>query len=147
MSRPRTQAGDDRRTDRPTDRRTDRPASHPISGLRLKASACILLVRVPADDEAACVAALDDMTARVLRVRHPLPACERVRVVRPAVVVIGRGVRDDDARLLIDAAREAGAEVVELGAFVAPRALREALRRAVGRAARAERARARAAER
>jgi hypothetical protein len=127
--------------------RTDPPARHPISGLRLKASTCILLVRAHPDEEARCLAALDDLTARVLRVRHPLPACQRIRVVRPTVVVVGRGVRDEDARLLIDAAREAGSEVVELGAFVAPWALEEVLRRAVARATRSAKAKAKAADR
>jgi hypothetical protein len=122
--------------------RTDRYAKHPISGVRLKASTCILFVRVLPDEESACMASLADGTARALRVRHPLPACERIRVVRPQVVVIGR-MRDEDAGLLWDVAREVGCEVVELRLLVAPSVQREALRRAVARATRARAARVR----
>jgi hypothetical protein len=121
---------------------TEGSAKHPISGVRLKASTCILFVRVLPDEESACMAALADGTARALRVRHPLPACERIRVVRPAVVVIGR-MRDEDAGLVRDAAREVGSEVVDLRSLVAPSVQREALRRAVARATRVRAARVR----
>jgi hypothetical protein len=104
------------------------------SGVRRSVLACVLLVHVEPEEESEKLG-LDELAVDVLRVRHPLPACERVRVVRPLVVVIGHGVRDSDLDLLRDAARDIGCEIIELGALPRP-ALREEVRRAVDRAKR-----------
>ncbi len=92
-----------------------------------------MLVRVDPADEAQDLG-LSASTDTVLRVRHPLPACERVRTMRPLVVVVGPTVARLDIDALVHAAREAEAEVVEMGRFVSRAALQDALRRAVARA-------------
>ena len=105
----------------------------PISQLRRRKAASIMLVRVDHADEAMGL----DWNAFadcVLKVRHPLPACERMRVMRPPVVIVGSTVGGRDVERLIHAAREIGCDLLELGAFVARAALHEALRRAVARA-------------
>jgi hypothetical protein len=110
---------------------SDRPVDK-SSGVRRNVRDCVLLVHVDPDDEAETLG-LDELAVRILRVRHPLPACERIRVVRPLAVVIGHGVRGLDLDLVRDAAHEVGGEIVELEA-VARSALREEVRRAVDRA-------------
>jgi hypothetical protein len=64
---------------------------------------------------------VEEMGGRVLRVRHPLPACQRMQVMRPLVVIVGESVRAQDCELLIDQARAIGAAIVQLGPLV-PRA-------------------------
>jgi hypothetical protein len=94
---------------------------------------CVLLVRVDPSDESECLG-LDGLSLVVLRVRHALPALERMRIVRPRVVVIGHGVSSGDVERLTDMAQETGSRVIQMGAFVKPAALREALSRVVGQA-------------
>ena len=45
--------------------------------------------------------------------RHPLPACERIRVTKPLVVVIGPSVRSFDVDLVVEAASLVSAPVIE----------------------------------
>lgn len=45
----------------------------------------------------------------ILRVRYAVPACQRILVVRPRVVLIGERVRQDDARVVALHARLVGA--------------------------------------
>ena len=108
-------------------------ARQPISQLRLRKATSIMLVVV---DDAEQSRGIDwtDFADRVLTVRQPLPACERMRVTRPLVVVVGPTVARRDVELLSDAAREIGAEVVAPGAFVGRAALRDAVCVAVARA-------------
>jgi hypothetical protein len=107
----------------------DEAVSRPISHLGQEPLPSVLLVRVAADEEAD--SGVNELALRVLRVRHPLPARERIRVMRPSLIVVGRGVREVDVDLLRDGAREIGAETLELGSFVSRSALEEALRRAI----------------
>jgi hypothetical protein len=112
------------------------PESQPRSGPRRKAP-WVMLVRVKRGDEEESLglAALD---VQVIRVTHPLPACERMRVLRPSVVVAGPGIGDEDLDRLMEAARAIGTQVIALAAFVGPAAVRAALRRAIDRATAAE---------
>jgi hypothetical protein len=64
---------------------------------------------------------VEEAGGRVLRVRHPLPACQRMQVMRPLVVIVGESVRAQDTELLIEQARAIGAAIVQLGPLV-PRA-------------------------
>jgi hypothetical protein len=75
----------------------------------------VLLVRV-AEEEGL---ELDTLGACVLRTAHPLQACERARVIRPLVIVVGRNVRPADVALLWSVAEEIRAVVVELAAPLA----------------------------
>jgi hypothetical protein len=68
---------------------------------------------------------------RVVRVRHALPACHRMLVLRPAVVIVGESVREWSTPALDEAARETGAEVLLLGPLVVRETLGEWLRRAL----------------
>jgi hypothetical protein len=62
---------------------------------------------------------LDDLDVEVLRVRHPLPACQRMEVTRPVIVVLGEEVRPIDVAFVKRTAREIGARVVQLSALLA----------------------------
>lgn len=68
---------------------------------------------------------------RIVRVRHPLPACHRMRVLRPAVVFIGASVREWSLPALEQAAGEIGAAMLQLGPLVIRPAVRDWLRRAL----------------
>ncbi len=96
-----------------------------------------MLVRVKRGDEedSLGLAALD---VCVLRVAHPLPACERMRVLRPSLVVAGPAIGDLDLDRLTQAACDTGIKVIALSAFVAPAAVRQVLRRAIVRASTVE---------
>jgi hypothetical protein len=56
----------------------------------------------------------------VLRVRHPLPACVRIVVMRPAVILVGKTVMPRDFEPLQAAADEVCAEVFLLDALAPP---------------------------
>jgi len=73
----------------------------------------VMLVRVASWEESPLC--LDDLPARVVRVRHPLPARERIRITKPAVIIVGAGVRPKDFELLVDEAYFLGAAVMQLG--------------------------------
>lgn len=73
----------------------------------------VMLVRVEAWEEQMLL--LRDVGARVVRVRHPLPACDRMRVTKPAVIIVGAGVRPQDFERLVDEAYELRAAVLQVG--------------------------------
>ena len=108
-------------------------ARQPITQLRLRKATSIMLVVVD-DAEQAMTIDWTELAHRVLRVRQPIPACERMRITRPLVVVVGPTVARRDVDQLRDAARETGSEVVELRPFAGREALRDAVCRAVARA-------------
>ncbi len=88
------------------------PATRRSSHMRLPVP-CVMLVRVEAEDEPR---ELRSAAARVkaLRVREPVPACERIRILRPHLVVVGRTVGSWAYAELAWAARQVGAEIVDL---------------------------------
>lgn len=88
-----------------------RPA-HRDSFVGIKAD-MVMLVRVEPWEESMLL--LQDVNAGVVRVRHPLPACERMRVMKPAVVIVGAGVRPKDFELIVDEAYELRAAVLQVG--------------------------------
>jgi hypothetical protein len=65
----------------------------------------------------------------VLRVRHALPACQRMRHLRPSAVIVGASVRSWALPFLQQAARESGAVMLQLGPLVARGALSDWLLR------------------
>lgn len=85
----------------------------PIAELRFRRTPHIMLVGVDPAEEATRLD-LDELASGLLRVKHPLPACERMRVMRPLVVIVGAAVCKRDSKVLTDVARETGCEVVEL---------------------------------
>lgn len=73
----------------------------------------VMLVRIEPWEESMLL--LRDLNTRVVRVRHPLPACERMRVQKPAVIIVGASVRPKDFELLVDEAYELRAAVLQVG--------------------------------
>jgi hypothetical protein len=73
----------------------------------------VMLVRIEEWEESMLL--LRDLNTRVVRVRHPLPACERMRVQKPAVIIVGASVRPKDFELLVDEAYELRAAVLQVG--------------------------------
>ena len=67
---------------------------------------------------------LDDLPVRVLSVRHPLPACVRMAIVRPEVILVGVSVQARDLALLMDAAYDIQAAIMPLAHWVGRCALR-----------------------
>jgi hypothetical protein len=74
----------------------------------------VMLVRVDPGTEPEELR-LEDVPAQVLRVRHPLPACVRMRVTRPCVVLVGRSVLPRDFMLILAEAERIGAATALLG--------------------------------
>jgi hypothetical protein len=58
-----------------------------------------------------------DAYIRLLRVRYPLPACVRMRVIRPRIVVVGSEVSGRDLGLVLHAASDVDADVFHLAAW------------------------------
>jgi hypothetical protein len=81
------------------------------SGVRLGAVHSILTVRV---DESSIHEALESAGLLVLRVRHPLPACQRILVTRPIAVVVGPTLRAVDREDLARAAAHVKARLIEI---------------------------------
>jgi hypothetical protein len=77
-----------------------------------------MLVRVEAQDERP-EWGLSELDVEVLRVKHPLPACARIEVTRPAIVIVGENIRPVDMAFLKRSAREVGAKVLQLGPLIA----------------------------
>lgn len=73
----------------------------------------VMLVRVEPWEEQMLL--LQDLPVNIVRVRHPLPACERMRVTKPSAIVVGSGVRHKDFELLVDEAYELRAAVLQVG--------------------------------
>jgi len=90
----------------------ERASTQRNSFIRLQ-PAVVMLVRVASWEESPLC--LHDLPARVVRVRHPLPARERIRITKPAVIIVGAGVRPKDFELLVDEAYFLGAAVMQLG--------------------------------
>jgi hypothetical protein len=97
------------------------------SGVRLGSGACILTVRV---DDPWTQATIERLGVPLLQVRHPLPACERILVNRPIVVVVGPKIRAQDMQCVARAAAEVHATLVE-AAFVGEARLVSVLLRAI----------------
>ncbi len=100
----------------------------------------VMLVRVEPDDEASL--GLDQLPVRVLRVRHPLPACTRMRILRPEVLLVGPTVHPRDIGLLTDAAYDIAAGILHVGPFIGREGLHAWVVRTLGivQSRRAERA-------
>jgi hypothetical protein len=81
------------------------------SGVRLASSFTILTVRI---GEPSVYEAIARLGLRVLQVRHPLPACQRIVVTRPVAVVVGPTIRATDMDCIARAAAEVEARLVEL---------------------------------
>lgn len=107
------------------------PRKKYVSHVRIQVrTPCIMLVRLEPGEEPKELA-LDDLFVRVLRVRHPLPAVQRMRITRPLVVVLGESVREEDRRLLVEQAHEIGAAILPLGPLVSRRMIGSWLRNAM----------------
>jgi hypothetical protein len=87
-----------------------------------------MLVRVAPETEALLDGA--SLGLIVLRTRHPIPACQRARIMRPIVIVLGPDIRQADAALLWHEAASMNAGVIELS-WMRPSAAAEQLRRHV----------------
>jgi hypothetical protein len=83
------------------------------SGIHLGSASAILTVGV---DHAPMLDAIRSLGLPVLRVRYPLPACERIRVTRPIVVVVDRTIRAVDVDCVAHVAAEVEARLVEIAA-------------------------------
>jgi hypothetical protein len=84
----------------------------------------VMLVRIDPGEEP-CDLQPDDLPYTVLRVRHPLPACTRMEILRPAVVLVGKTVQPRDFVLMMGVADAIGAAIVLVNALVAPEGLQE----------------------
>ena len=71
---------------------------------------CIVLVGVAAGIADWCARNLSGL--EIVRIRHPLAACDPIRARQPLVVVLGADVPPDGS--IGDAARDAGAELIQL---------------------------------
>jgi len=65
----------------------------------------VMLVRIEREEEQSGLD-LESLGVVVYRVRHPLPACERMRVLRPEVVLLGESVLSPDMAHVLFAAHE-----------------------------------------
>jgi hypothetical protein len=81
------------------------------SGVRFAPSFTVLTVRI---GEPSVYGAIERLGLQVLRVRHPLPACQRIRVTRPIAVIVGPTIRAADMDCIAQAAAEVEARMVEL---------------------------------
>ncbi len=68
---------------------------------------------------------LHELPVLVYRVRHPLPACVRMRVLRPEVLLVGPSVPPRDLALMIDEANDLEAAIVWLPLVFPTESLRE----------------------
>jgi hypothetical protein len=107
-------------------------ATRRISFVRIRPR--ILLVRIEREAVRASDWGLDSLDAELLHVKHPLPACERIRVTRPAVVIVGEDVRPVDLAFIKRAAREAGSRVIQIGPLLVRHSLRNWIRAALDEA-------------
>jgi hypothetical protein len=97
----------------------------------------IMLVRLEPGEEPAELG-LGQMPVRILRVRHPIPACTRARVVKPLVVIVSSSVTEDLSPL-VSTCRSIRAQLLHLNPLVATEMLRGWLVQAM-KLARAKRA-------
>lgn len=89
-----------------------------------------MLVRVAPQEEPEELG-LAELGVRVLRVRHPVPACQRMIIMRPLVVIIGESVREADRRMLVEHAQRIEGAALPLGPLVCRPALGKWLRDAL----------------
>ncbi len=89
-----------------------------------------MLVRVAPEDEPEELG-LEDLPVRVLRVRHPVPACQRMSVTRPLVVIVGESVREEDRQMIVEHAHRIDGAALPLGPLVNRAALRQWLHEAM----------------
>jgi hypothetical protein len=110
------------------------------SVVRVRACPRVMLVRLEPGEEPSELG-LARLPVSLLRVRHPLPACERMRVMRPLVVIVGPTVVERDLALLLRAADETDTAILHLGSLIDRETLADWLRCAIGlvAASRAER--------
>ena len=101
------------------------------SGVWLKGPR-VMLVRI---EHAAELPELDQegRRLRVVRVRHPVPACQRRAVLLPRVVIVGESVREWDFALVQAQARKIGAAILRLGPLVSREAIPGWLRQVLER--------------
>src|SRR5687768_1122950 len=71
----------------------------------------------------ACITILDDAGFRVVRVKHVAPACERMPVVMPQIVLVPATLRRDEDELIVDRCTAVGAEILRLAPDVDATAL------------------------
>ena len=64
-----------------------------------------MLVRIEREEEQSGLD-LESLGVVIYRVRHPLPACQRMRVLRPEVVLLGESVLSPDMAHVLFAAHE-----------------------------------------
>jgi hypothetical protein len=76
-----------------------------------------MLIRIPVGGEPSGLR-LNELPFAVLRVRHPLPACTRIAVMRPAVILVGSSVQPRDFDLVARAAEDVGAAAVLVDGLV-----------------------------
>lgn len=79
----------------------------------------------------ACVTLLDDAGFRVIRVKHVPPACERLPVVMPQLVLVPTTLRKDEEEMIVDRCVAIGAEVLRVAPDVDARALAALLASAI----------------
>ncbi len=102
------------------------PASSPRISLISIRIPSVMLVRIERGEEPAGLD-LDALPLQVFRVRHPLPACVRMGVLRPEVILAGASVPPRDLASMIEHAHEIQAAVVWLPLLRAQDCLRERL--------------------
>jgi hypothetical protein len=71
---------------------------------------CVMLVRVESPE---VVRALERFHVQVLHVRQVIPACERMRVTKPLLVLLGDSLRSEDVHELYERAMELDADVLQ----------------------------------
>jgi hypothetical protein len=111
------------------------PAAKPpprISYIRFRPR--IMLVRIEREAEPT-EWGLNGLDVEILRVRHPLPACARMQVTRPFVVIVGQDVRAVDVAFIKRTAHQIGARVIQLSPLLARDSLGAWLRTALDEAA------------
>ncbi|HEX8796904.1 MAG TPA: hypothetical protein VF765_38395 [Polyangiaceae bacterium] len=93
---------------------------------------CLLLIGIEPGEEPAELGIRELAGAlRVLRVRYPIPACQRIRIVRPHVIIVDRTVRAWSLAAIEQAAKEVGAPILQLGPLVCREVLGKWLRHAL----------------
>jgi hypothetical protein len=88
-------------------------------------------VRIESGEEARL--GLGELSVRVLRCRHPIPACQRARITQPLVVVVGDDVREWSRPMLVETCHDIGAAMLQLGPLVVRSALADWMREAMAR--------------
>lgn len=77
-----------------------------------------MLVQVERSQELHLLGRESEPSLRILRVKYPLPACVRMRVMRPTVVVVGGEVFGRDLALVLDAASDVNAILIRAESWI-----------------------------